>query len=445
MRKVILIVLAALVVAVIVGLYMTRPPREWSSKDPAAIDELVRGREALQKLYFPESIEHFRAALAHDSQFVAARMLLGSALFSIDQREPALREIREALKADRAGLTPREIRMLEIWRLQLERKEEELLGLLKTYAVEVPDDADILRQLASIYWHRGEEEEAVKWAEASLKVSPNDALAYNLLGYIEMSRGNFAASESALRKYTFIASNQANPHDSLGELYTVLGRWDEAIAEFNKALGVNPRFFPAHLHIARIAMLRGDEPTALAEAEQGWELAGMSAEARSSEAVLLRAWAARVRRDDAAFVAIMRESKPNYDNPSWTLAMVTALAESGEFAAARAVEERAVADAAKAESSTKLRWKAVLAATRAQRLLSEGKFDEALVAAETADSALTFSIDDAFLKLTARCVAAMALARGGDLARANQILTEITRVNPVFPSLARCREPIGAR
>ena len=445
MRRVTAVVIAVVVAAVAVGLVLTRPRPEWSSKDTEAVAELLKGREALGKLYFHEAVEHFRTALARDSRFVVARLMLASALMGLDQREAAMRELDQVLETDPATLRPREVRMLEMWRLQRARKEDELVDLLKRYAAEVPDDADIPRQLAAHYWMRGDEEEAAKWAEAALKISPNEALAYNLLGYIEMSRGNFAASESALRKYTFIAPNQSNPHDSLGELYTVTGRWDDAVAEFEKALAVNPKFFPAYLHIARIATFRGDAETALATAKQGWDLTGMSAESRELEATLMQAWAAWSRRDDAAFVAVMRGSKPAYGKPEWVLAMAIALANAGDPAAAREVEERARDEGAAKEASSKARWSAVLGVAAARRQLAEGQLAAAAATAEKADAVLTYSIDDAFLKLCARCIAATALARGGDTARATELVAEVARVNPVFPALARCRQEIGAR
>ena len=445
MRRTTLLIVVALVAAVVLAFYLTRPEPEWSSRDGVALAELAQGRDALEKLYFHEAAEHARAALAHDSRFVAARMLLASALYNLEQREAAEREIREALKADIGTLTPREARALELWRLELAGKHAERLELLKRYAAEAPDDPEIPRQLASNYWRQGDADEAAKWAEAALKISPNQAMAYNLLGYVEMSRGNFAAAESSLRKYTFIAPNQSNPHDSLGELYTVTGRWDDAVAEFEKALAVNPKFFPAYLHIARIATFRGDAETALATAKQGWDLTGMSAESRELEATLMQAWAAWSRRDDAAFVAVMRGSKPAYGKPEWVLAMAIALANAGDPAAAREVEERARDEGAAKEASSKARWSAVLGVAAARRQLAEGQLAAAAATAEKADAVLTYSIDDAFLKLCARCIAATALARGGDTARATELVAEVARVNPVFPALARCRQEIGAR
>jgi len=45
-----------------------------------------------------------------------------------------------------------------------------------------------------------------------------------MLGYIKMMQGRFAEAEESFMSYRFIAPDQANPHDSLGELYITTGR-----------------------------------------------------------------------------------------------------------------------------------------------------------------------------------------------------------------------------
>jgi len=61
-----------------------------------------------------------------------------------------------------------------------------------------------------------------------------------MLGYIRMMQGRFAEDEESFKSYRFIAPDQANPHDSLGELYITTGRYDEA----EKILGLGSRLTP---------------------------------------------------------------------------------------------------------------------------------------------------------------------------------------------------------
>ena len=76
-----------------------------------------------------------------------------------------------------------------------------------------------------------------------MEIAPNWVIAYNQLGYINMSKGRFAEAEERFKSYRFIAPDQANPHDSLGELFIALGRNDEAEESFEKAIEIKPDFW----------------------------------------------------------------------------------------------------------------------------------------------------------------------------------------------------------
>jgi tetratricopeptide (TPR) repeat protein len=73
-----------------------------------------------------------------------------------------------------------------------------------------------------------------------------------------MSRGRFAEAEERFKSYRFVVPEQANPHDSLGELFVALGRFDEAEASFEKAIEIHPDFWPAYEHIAVMKTFNGD-------------------------------------------------------------------------------------------------------------------------------------------------------------------------------------------
>ena len=59
-----------------------------------------------------------------------------------------------------------------------------------------------------------------------VEIAQNWVIAYNQLGYIAMASGRFVEAEEYFTSYRFVAPDQANPHDSLGELYLLLGRPD---------------------------------------------------------------------------------------------------------------------------------------------------------------------------------------------------------------------------
>ena len=57
-------------------------------------------------------------------------------------------------------------------------------------------------------------------------------------------------AEQSLKKYIELIPNDPNPYDSYAELLLKLGRFDESITQYHKALSVDPHFAPSHFGIA---------------------------------------------------------------------------------------------------------------------------------------------------------------------------------------------------
>jgi Flp pilus assembly protein TadD len=417
-------------------------PREWTTESEAALAAFLAGREATQKLYYLEAIEHMRMALKHDEDFVAARLGLAEALASAGQGEAAHAELDRALEADASTLTPRERRGVELARLRRDGKQGEILALLERSVEEFPNDPALARSLATMYYARGEAEVAVGWFERTLKLAPNDGLSYNTLGYIEMGRGDFAAAEANLKRYAFIAPDQANPHDSLGELYTITGRWDEARREFGRALEVNRRFFPAWEHLARVHVLEGDESSALEATDRFCESAGTSEPECDVRRAVVRAWSAWIRRDEAALAAEVGSLRaaPGYID----VLMLRHFAALGARDIASALELESKLDAS--EGKTVLGDKgparsALKELLTAARQVSTGDFESAAKAAAAADDLLNYNADggQGVLKLIARALHVRALIGTGRLGEARAVLASLEAVNPRFPGVAELR------
>ncbi len=429
--------------------WAARPaPREWTTDSQEALTAFLAGREATQKLYFLEAIEHMRLALKHDEDFVAARLGLADVLASAGQGEAAQAERDRALEADTSTLTPRERRGVELALLRRDGKQGEVLALLERSVEEFPDDPSLTRSLATMYYARNEAEAAVGWFEKTLKLAPNDGLSYNTLGYIEMGRGDFAAAEADLKRYAFIAPDQANPHDSLGELYTITGRWDEARREFRRALEVNPRFFPAWEHLARVHVLEGDEPAALDATERFCESAGTSEPECEVRKTMVRAWGAWIRNDEAALATEVDDLRaaPGY-NDILMLRHFAALS-ARDIASALEIEKKLDASAGKAtvddKGPARVALKELLVAARQ---ISAGDFEAAAKAASGADSLLNYNADggQGVLKLIARALHVRALIESGRLGEARAALAALEAVNPRFPGVAELRAGVRER
>ena len=96
---------------------------------------------------------------------------------------------------------------------------------------------------------KGNPDQAIKIFEELLAVDPNNAEAYNQIGYYYGFRGDYEKAIDNLKRYQFISPDNANPFDSLGENQAYSGRYNEAIENLNRALAIKADFAPAYWHL----------------------------------------------------------------------------------------------------------------------------------------------------------------------------------------------------
>jgi tetratricopeptide (TPR) repeat protein len=99
--------------------------------------------------------------------------------------------------------------------------------------------------------------ETAAWQDL-LQNDPNEAAAYNQLGYLAARQGHYAEAKSYLKKYAFLAPQLANPHDSLGEILIYSGDYEEAESELRQALTIQPDFFPSLINLGALYIEQGE-------------------------------------------------------------------------------------------------------------------------------------------------------------------------------------------
>ena len=63
---------------------------------------------------------------------------------------------------------------------------------------------------------------------------------YNELAFVYLKNNKFEEADSILRKSIALESNQSEPYNNLGNLYSMFGYFDLAIEEYKKALKIDP-------------------------------------------------------------------------------------------------------------------------------------------------------------------------------------------------------------
>src|SRR5262249_50277974 len=152
-------------------------------------------------------------------------MLFRASSRKMPQHDELLADL-ETTHRDR--LTPREAFLVDYTVDMAHGRRNEGREKLTRYLEDNPKDPYALDPQVSKDWEDQRWNQVETGCKKLLAVDPNWVSAQNKLGYLAMSQGHWAEAEDRFRTYLYVAPDQANPHDSLGELLLLLGRYDEA-------------------------------------------------------------------------------------------------------------------------------------------------------------------------------------------------------------------------
>ena len=433
--KIIIIALAVIVVGVVV-VVVARSGRqaEWTTSSPQALDELQKGLDSLQKLYYNEAYKHFEKATEIDPNFVVAKRFLLTTM-QRPSSDPEIKKLNAELeKADLSKLAPRERFLVAFYLAEHGKDSAKALQILHDYAARYPDDPFSIEPMANVAAARQDWPESRRLLSHLIEVAPNRVVAYNQLGYLEMGLGRFGEAEKLFQTYKYIAPDQANPHDSLAELFILIGRYDDAKVELEQALKVRSDFCPAYQHLVTLGLMEGrfeNAKEAIARAEKAGACPAFTVKALRCQ---LAVWSSLVAGDwpsvwnNQQTVCVGEEVK----DP--VLALWAAVATGRRAEAEGAVtKERDEVAKMPAPAPGRRYAQGVLAHMEGALFLAQGKAAEAAERFRFADEGTSYrELGNGVFKLFNRHVLALALTASGNRQEADAVLAEARAVNRQF-------------
>jgi tetratricopeptide (TPR) repeat protein len=121
-----------------------------------------------------------------------------------------------------------------------------------------PNDERAQAALGNVYFGQQMFEKAVSAYEKAKSLNPDFSPVYNQLGYSYRALNEFEKAETTFEKYIELIPDDPNPYDSYAELLLKMGKYDESIDQYKKALSKDPNFAASHLGIATNLNLKGD-------------------------------------------------------------------------------------------------------------------------------------------------------------------------------------------
>jgi tetratricopeptide (TPR) repeat protein len=240
--------------------------------------EYLAGRDLQEKLRITDSIAHFDKAISLDPNFALAELNRANV-------SPSAKEFFEHLNkavalADKVSDGERMlIQANEAGANANPTKQKEILEKL---VAAYPNDERAHFNLGGYHFGQQEFAQAISHYKKATELAPDYSTAYNILGYAYRQNEAYGDAENAFKKYIELIPNDPNPYDSYAELLLKLGRFDEAITQYNKALGINSNFINAHFGIAAALTYQGKTSQAQAELQKMTDKARTDAERRTA-------------------------------------------------------------------------------------------------------------------------------------------------------------------
>lgn len=117
---------------------------------------------------------------------------------------------------------------------------------------------DIYLRQAQAYCEEKQWKKAFQACQEILKVSPQAAEAYKLLGKVLQQQGKVTDSMGFYAKALTLQPHYPEVYSNLGSLYAKKQQWEDAVAYYQKAIEQDPSFAMAYFNLAKVWKRLGD-------------------------------------------------------------------------------------------------------------------------------------------------------------------------------------------
>ena len=232
-----------------------------TTKSDEARREFLQGQSLADRLLGQDSLQHFDKAIALDPNFASAE--LARAVNSPTTKEFFEHQQKAAALADQVSDGEKLLILASQAGANAEviQQKDYLDKLLAAY----PNDERAQLVTGTFYFGQQRLEEAIAHYKKATQIAPSFSPVYNILGYAYRQQGDYASAEQAFKKYIELIPDDPNPYDSYAELLMKMGRFDDSIAQYRKALSVDKNFNPSRFGLAADLMYKNQPDQALDE------------------------------------------------------------------------------------------------------------------------------------------------------------------------------------
>ena len=251
-------ILPACVAAVLVADVGLLGQEESPAVDPAVLEHINAGLQARRENRLEDEAREFEAVARLAPNLAEAHLNLGLARHKQGKLQEAVESLEAALrlKPNLKGVS----KYLGIDSLRIGRLRQAVKHLEEAHESQ-PSDAMISSSLGAAYVEAGRYREAIPMLEAALEASPDD---HDALFYL--AKAYRALADSFSDDLFHRAPHSARARQSAAENYAAIGRTEDALREYRRALEQDAGLAGMHAAMAKLYIEGGK----LAEAEAAY-------------------------------------------------------------------------------------------------------------------------------------------------------------------------------
>ncbi|HQR39231.1 MAG TPA: tetratricopeptide repeat protein [Blastocatellia bacterium] len=223
--------------------------------------QYIEGRDKAERLLITDSLQNFDKAIELDPNFALAELARANSSQSAKEFFDHL--AKAVALADKASEGEKLLILgTNAGANNDAAKQKEYFDKLVTL---FPGDERVQVIVGGYYFGQQDYTTALTHYKESIKIAPAYAPAYNIAGYAYRQTDDYANAEQSFKKYIELIPNDPNPYDSYAELLLKMGRFDESIVQYRKALSIDPTFMASHSGISADLVYSGKPADATAE------------------------------------------------------------------------------------------------------------------------------------------------------------------------------------
>ncbi len=237
-----------------------------------AYNYFLRGRLDYEKFYYEDARQFLEKSIELDPSFASAYLYLAWTYGQLGFRE-ARNNAYEKAKAFSEKTPEKERLFIEAaYARTIERDPDKRFRILLQIAEKYPREKRVHYYIGLYYEGKNMLDQALEEYNKALELDPNYGYAINQCAYLYADLGQFEKAIRHLERYASLLPGDANPVDSIAEIYFRMGKLDEAILKYKEALEIRPDF-GSDMRMAYIYALKENYPQALKWINQYMDMA----------------------------------------------------------------------------------------------------------------------------------------------------------------------------